>query len=192
MRITLEHRDPDDRGIHRIFSISSAPFERHIRITTKFDLENGSSLKRALRDLKEGAAIRSDVPRGKMFVDGSEKSLCLIAGGIGITPFRSILLDLAHQRSNLPIVLLYSNRTKEVLFKDEIEDACSRMKDCKSAYVFSPERITSRTIADHVGFFDTAAVLISGSPGLVKSLTEQCIQMGKPSQEIKRDLFVGY
>src|SRR5436305_835670 len=67
----LPHPDEDDRGIARWFTISAAPFEKHIMLTTRFDTERSSTFKRALKSLEIGAEVESDDgPMGTFVIQG--------------------------------------------------------------------------------------------------------------------------
>ncbi len=192
IKMTIDHDSPDSRGISRIFSISSAPFEKNIVITTRFDFENGSTFKKALRDLKEKAVIVSDKPKGRFIIDGNEKSLLFIAGGIGITPFRSIILDLDSKQRDLNMELIYSNRNQQILFNEDLYQVFKKRERFKLFYIFSPQRINEDMVSRKSSFFEEATVFISGPAKMVKDISERCKKLGKDKNEIKTDLFIGY
>ncbi len=87
----------DDPKTTRYFTIASAPFEQRVTLTTRFATERRSSFKRALRELPIGAAVEAEGPSGNFVVKVPEVDRVFIAGGIGITPYRAILLDLDHR-----------------------------------------------------------------------------------------------
>src|SRR5438045_4006538 len=101
----LPHSDADERGIGRWFTISTAPFEKKIRITTRFDGERVSSFKQALKELKEGTIVEAGEPRGDFVAEAGVSRHIFIAGGIGITPFRSMIAQLDHEGRTLDIDL---------------------------------------------------------------------------------------
>ena len=103
----LNHPNPDDRGVERYFSIASAPHEKQVMLTTRF-APKGSSFKKALKKLKLGDAIEAREKGGDFVLDHRTKMFVFIAGGIGITPFRAILLDLDRNRKPLNVQLLYA------------------------------------------------------------------------------------
>src|SRR5690606_34399950 len=70
---TLPHKDADDRGDERWFTISSAPFEKDIWLTTRISPERTSSFKRTLLDLKAGDTIETDEPEGSFVVQDLTK-----------------------------------------------------------------------------------------------------------------------
>src|ERR1035437_9590818 len=94
----LHHEPTDDRGSDRWFTISSAPFEKNVMITTRLTPDKGSSFKKKLTSLKIGKTIEVSNIDGDFTVDDPTKEHVFIAGGIGITPFRSILKDLDHDK----------------------------------------------------------------------------------------------
>src|SRR4051812_26149858 len=121
LRYTVPHPDEDDRGVSRYFTVSSAPHERLVRLTTRLAAEKGSTVKRALAELEPGATVEAEAPAGSFTIEEPDGRYLLIAGGIGITPFRAILADLAHRRRALEGRLLYANRNDEIVFRDELD-----------------------------------------------------------------------
>src|SRR5665647_1212792 len=117
MNFTLPHDNPDDRGINRYFTIASAPHEGWIMITTRIAQEHPSSFKKALMGMEKGREITALQPQGKFTVEDYSKSYVFFAGGIGITPFRSILVDLDYTKKikEMEIFLLYTNRNSDIV-----------------------------------------------------------------------------
>jgi ferredoxin-NADP reductase len=109
LHYSLPHPDTDDRGIARYFTIASVPFEGHVMLTTRFASERSSSFKRALRQLPVGAGVEVSEPDGDFVIGDPADQHVFIAGGIGITPFRAILLDSDHR--GLPINATLLTRT---------------------------------------------------------------------------------
>ena len=81
-------------------------------LTTRSAAERSSSFKRALRQLPVGAAVDVGEPDGDFVVGDPGDEHVLIAGGIGVTPFRAILLDLDHRELPINATLLYANRSQ--------------------------------------------------------------------------------
>ena len=79
LRYTLNHPDPDERGVSRFFTISSAPSEGCIMLTTRLG-SPGSTFKQALGRLEEGAVIEAAGPYGKFVYTQHEVSEVYIAG----------------------------------------------------------------------------------------------------------------
>src|SRR4051794_32393496 len=125
LRYTLDHPEPDNRGVNRFFTIASAPSEGFVLLTTRLSTP-GSSFKRALSRLEVGAIIEASGPYGRFTYTDRETPAVFVAGGIGITPFRSILMDLLSRPSDADITLLYANRTPEIPFRRLFDDLASK------------------------------------------------------------------
>src|SRR5688500_6200843 len=110
--VTLSLIEPpaEANSAQRIFSLASAPFEDELAIATR--MRDGSAYKRALKALPPGAGIKLKGPRGLMTLhEDRSRGAVFIAGGIGITPFMSMLRQAAHDGLAQPLYLLYSNRS---------------------------------------------------------------------------------
>ena len=91
IELTLPHADPDDRGTRRWFTLSSAPSHELISITTKH-AEKPSTFKQKLWSLEPGDTVDISEPMGDFVLPkDSTQPLVWIAGGLGITPFHSIV-----------------------------------------------------------------------------------------------------
>src|SRR5581483_1594670 len=117
----LHHEPTDGRGSDRWFTIAAAPSEGVAMITTRFTDEKGSSFKKALADLKIGDTIEISDLDGDFTVDDLAAEYVFIAGGIGITPFRSILKELDNTGKRITATLPYANRDQNIVYKEELE-----------------------------------------------------------------------
>ena len=112
---------PDPRGATRHFTISSSPTELpKICITTRIRVESG--FKKTLDEVEAGVSIEADAPFGEFTLNENDLTpQVFIAGGIGITPFRSMLKYVFDKKLPIPIALIYSNSTPEqITFKSEL------------------------------------------------------------------------
>jgi len=189
---TLAHEDADSRGIHRYFTIASAPHENVIMITTRFIRDNGSSFKRALLNLPIGGTIGVSSPQGELTVKDTEKKYVFIAGGIGITPFRSILLGLHHKKKFNDIILLYSNRNKEIVYRNELDVLTKEHPELEIYYIIHPERCDANLIRKNVPNLIEKTYYISGPINMVKAIAEALLEIDVDSKKIKKDYFPGY
>ena len=198
---------PDDRGENRFFSIASAPHEGPIQLTTRFSPE-GSSFKKELQKLEVGQSIEAEGPKGSFSMDDPRQQYVFIAGGIGITPFRAILKDLDYNRQPMNISLLYANRIKDALFKEEFVKLAKKHPEFKLFYFISDEPVAEQKLSDNVSVlpgqinqnaiqtlipnFQSAIYYISGPETMVYTFEEMLSGLGVPKENTKRDYFPGY
>ena len=109
----------DERGLKRPLSIASSPLEKELLFATKL---SNSAMKRTLADMPLGSVISLEKPLGNFILpEDTSTPLAFLAGGVGITPFRSMLRYAAEARTGHTITLFYSSRTPaETPFLDEL------------------------------------------------------------------------
>jgi ferredoxin-NADP reductase len=188
----IPHENPDDRGTTRPFSISSAPFEKNIMLTSKFDFEKGSSFKRALFALKEGDMVEAFDLRGNFVIKNSKNKLVFLAGGVGITPFRSILLDLEYKRKDLEVTLFYGNKYNDIIFKDTLDKLANNHDWLNIHYILEPQFIDSDILRKHIKDLYNCFYFISGPLKMVQIMKEMLLKMNIESKNIIEDYFPGY
>lgn len=208
LRYHIENPNPDDRGGNRFFSVASAPFEGRVQLTTRFAHEKGSTFKNDLLRLELGQNVEAFGPSGHFIVEDRNRELVLIAGGIGITPLRAILMDLDHQGISIKATLIYGNRTREAIFKQELEALTQKHPGFKIAYVISDEPVPEQQITTNIweipGQINGEIIkklvpdllkpvyYISGPEPMVQALETQVWDLGIPKENTKRDYFPGY
>src|SRR3954471_17859544 len=108
MASLIEPPSMDAAGPSRTFTLASAPHEPELMIATRM---RDSGFKRALAALPVGASVRLEGPAGLMTLhEDAARPAVFLAGGIGITPFLSMVRDARARRLSHRIVLFYSNR----------------------------------------------------------------------------------
>jgi ferredoxin-NADP reductase len=187
----LPHPNPDDRGIERYFSVSSAPHENRVALTCRF-AEKSSTFKRALGSLPIGGKIEADAPEGDFIVDQVSKPIVFIAGGIGITPFRAILLDLERRREPLNVKVLYANRNDEIVFRDELENIQKRHSEFQIDYFIGDNKLDGNSIRRCIEDLNKVRVFVSGPEPMVESMDKVLEILGAKKEEIMNDFFPGY
>jgi ferredoxin-NADP reductase len=188
----LHHEPTDDRGSDRWFTIAAAPSERVVMITTRFTADKGSTFKKTLADLKIGDVIEVSDLDGDFIVEDLTKEYVFIAGGIGITPIRSILKDFDQAGKKINATLLYANRDQNIVYKDELESFAKNNPQLKIHYIISPERIDALKIKEFVPNIEKPIFYISGPEPMVESLGNTLKEAGIPADHIKQDWFPGY
>src|SRR3989344_348529 len=126
LKLTLDIPQPDERGNSRFFSIASSPTEKdYLMITIRID---GSSFKKTLSSLPIETKLQISAPFGSFILKTEEKiPHIFLAGGIGITPFRSMIRYAADINISIPITLFTSFRTPEsFIFQKELKEIESK------------------------------------------------------------------
>lgn len=175
----------------RAFSIASSPMEKGIRITTTITA-HPSEFKQTLTALQPGDTITLQGPFGEFHVTHDMKHAVGVAGGIGITPFRAMLHQIAcGTYPGFHLTLIYSASHNLYTFKETIEQyAASPQIDI--IYTETPDEVNaelSRLIDEHQ---NQAHYFISGSPGMIKALRKSIISQGVAADHIINDPFKGY
>ena len=190
--LKIPHQKPDDRGEIRHFTISSAPFEKNILVTSKFDFEKGSSFKKALLQLNAGSSIEAFNSRGNFIIKDLKAKYIFIAGGIGITPYRSILMDLINKNRSLDIILLYCCKAGEIIFKDILDEMENKYKWLKIHYIIEPQLINGEIIKNKVPDFLERIFYISGPLIMLKIVEGILSKLNIGKSSIAKDYFPGY
>jgi ferredoxin-NADP reductase len=187
--VELPHDNPDGKGTKRWFTISSAPYEKIVQITTRV---TDSSFKQALAKLRIGDELQLlDKPHGYFVWQQSDRPLVFVAGGIGVTPFRSMLKQRMHDRLPLTALLLYSSRTPEVPFKDELQQWMKADPNLKVHYIVGAP-LTAARIAEIVPGLHESQVYLSGPQPLTAALSDALLEHGLRDAQLNRELFPAY
>ena len=137
MVFTLLSGKHDNLGNSRTLRIASAPFEKNVMVLTHCG-EQASTFKMVLRDMREGDEIGAGTPFGVFVVQDPEKDCTLIAAGVGIAPFRSMLIDLDYHNQPMNVMLFYSHVSEKFPFMEEIEELLERHTNFKVFYTIDP------------------------------------------------------
>ena len=191
IKMILNIENPDARGVSRFFSVASSPTEKeHIMITTRI-LE--SSFKKTLGGLPIGAEVQMRGPHGAFVLDEKDtRRKVYLAGGIGITPARSMLVYLRDKNLNTPFALMVSFSNKEeIIFQNELNLLSNDNR--KIIYVVTSEegRIDEEKIKKNVPDLNSL-FYISGSAGFVSAMEQLVKSIGVSRENIKTENFPGY
>jgi len=202
--ISLELIAPpaEDGEGSRSFSIVSAPFEQDLVVATRM---RASAFKRALMALPDGAGIRIDGPFGELTLEGAGRPAVFIAGGIGITPFISMLRQAVHEASPQRLFLAYSNRRPEdAAYLEELQELAQRNPRFrlaatmtgmgKSAREWGGERshVDAEQLRRLVGELAAPIYYLVGPPAMVDAMQGTLAAAGIAAEQIRSEAFYGY
>lgn len=196
---TLKHKSPDKRGVKRWFTISSPPGGEFVTITTKYagDKES-SSFKKALFKLKPGDEMLMSDPMGDFVLPKLiQTPLVFVAGGIGITPFHSILEWLASTSEERPVKLLYGVRTEdEIIFQDTFDKAGLHativVSDASPAWGGERGNLSADLILGLEKPSEDTLVYLSGPEAMIQALAKDLYKTGLNKRQIVTDEFPNY
>lgn len=175
----------------RPFSVASSPREGLIRIGTIISTEP-SSFKQHLANLQPGDTVRMFGPYGELYVRPGVKKVVGIAGGIGITPFRSIMADLTEKHSPTELTLIYSARDNQYAFREELETWCQQNSNLKIIYTATPEEVNAELDKQLAALGNEAQYFLSGPPKMIEDLRGKIKNSGILTKNILNDPFKGY
>lgn len=201
MEWTLDVPHPDNRGSRRYLTIASAPSDSTVRLGVKFYPEP-SAFKRTLARMQPGDRIIASQVAGSFVLPRDRKrKLAFIAGGIGITPFRSMLDQMLATDDRRDVVLVYGNaRRNEIAYADVIGRA---ERELGLGVINVLAELTADEGKDKAGLV-TRSVLesavpdylertfyVSGPPAMVNAVRRSLLELGVPRGRIRQDFFPG-
>ena len=201
---TLPHDDFDSRGNRRYFTIASSPTEKNLRIGVKF-YPKPSTFKQAMLAMRPGDVVTAGQLSGDFTLpkDASKKIVC-IAGGIGVTPFRSMIKYMVDTGEKRPLTLFYSNKEITDVAYTDIFDAAYEKFGMHTIYTltdvtkappgwlgetgFIDEKMLKRELPDYLD----CTYYISGPQSLVDAFKVTLARIGVHKTSIKTDYFPGF
>jgi ferredoxin-NADP reductase len=199
----IDPPENDAEGARRTFSIASAPYEESFMFATRM---RGTAFKRVLRTVPLGTELQLEGPFGMMTLDKAEpRAAVFLAGGIGITPFRSMIFEASKQKWSRPLWLFYSNRRREdAPFLTELEEIQTSNPNYKLvATLTEPEKsrqtwtgetgyIDVAMLAKYLGELTSAIYYTAGPPAMVAAMLEMLGKAGVTMSQIRSEEFSGY
>ena len=200
----------DSRGATRHFTISSSPTEGgYLRFTTR--IRDDSGFKKTLDEIKIGETLTGEGPNGTYILDEHEKGLhLLIAGGIGITPFRSFIkYNIDKKLINTKLFLIYSNSLPaEITFSKELEGWSEKYPNFKLAQTIThPDKIKNsysglkgridtdmikKIIKEWKINIDNLTFWVCGPPNMVEAMEKTIGGLKITSDKLRTEKFTGY
>jgi len=199
----VELLDPpyeDEKGPRRHISVVTSPTERGVLgLCTRI---RDSAFKRSLAELEVGAEVEVEEPKGDFKLpEDTEPHYVFIAGGIGITVFRSMLRYIADTGEPYDVTLVYSNRDRaSTALLDELTELESQIPGFELVVTMTgdPEwtgesrRVDADFLGDKLGELADYTYLLAGPPPMVEGVVEQLNEAGVPEAQIEPDRFSGY
>lgn len=206
MEWTLPHHKPDARGTRRYFTLASSPTEDTLRLGVKF-YPKGSSYKQAMLAMNNTSQVASGQLGGDFVLpDDPSQKLVFIAGGIGVTPFRSMIKYLVDTDDRRDVAMFYSAKNPQEFVYTDVFDVAAKAFGLKMIYTITdlnqgavPDGwrgktgfITADMMVDEVPDYMKRLFYISGSHSMVTAMQGMLRSLGVARHRIKTDYFPGY
>jgi ferredoxin-NADP reductase len=183
----LAPSETDTEGNTRTFSIASDPHEATLMVATRL---RDTAFKRVLKTMPLGTAVKIEGPSGNLTLhNNAKRAAVLLAGGIGITPFRSIVFRAAKEKLPHRIFLFYSNRRPEdAPFLEELQELEKENPNYKLIPSMTGMEMLARYLKDTV----SPIYYIAGPPEMVKGLHTIVNETGVDDDDLRTEDFAGY
>jgi ferredoxin-NADP reductase len=191
----------DDKGPRRHITVVTSPNDRGVLgLATRV---RDSAFKRSLAELPVGTEVDVEQPKGDFVLpEDTEQEYVFIAGGIGITVFRSMLRYMAEEGLPHRVTLVYSNRDVEsTAFLGELNELEEANPNLRLVLTMTDDpgwdgesrRIDAAMLRDHLGDdLGAYTYLIAGPPGLVEAMEKMLADAGVPEEQVRPEQFSGY
>ncbi len=201
--ILVEPPTTDAQSARHTFSIVSAPFQDELVVATRM---RDSAFKRALKSLPVGSPAKLEGPFGSLTLHNDRaRPAVFIAGGIGITPFMSILRQAAKGQLPNRLLLLYSNRRPEdAAFLAELQQLEQQNKNFRLVATMTEMSKSSRPWEGETGLINEDLVKMVGSdlpapiyylagpPAMVEGMRQTLNRASINDDDIRSEEFFGY
>ncbi len=198
----LDPPETDVEGNTRGFSVSSAPGEDVIMLTTRL---RDTAFKRVLQGMPLGSAVKVEGPFGDLRLHHANRPAVVLTGGIGITPFRSILVETIRGGGlPYPVTLFYANRRpRDAAFLDELDELARQdanlqfvptmsALDAVDAWQGERGHIDASMLKRHLNSLGGPVYYLTGPPAMVHGLRTMLIGAGVDEDDIRTEEFTGY
>jgi ferredoxin-NADP reductase len=191
----------DDKGPRRHITVVTSPNDRGVLgLATRV---RDSAFKRSLAELPVGTEVDVEQPKGDFLLpEDTGQEYVFIAGGIGITVFRSMLRYVAEEGLPHRVTLVYSNRDVEsTAFLGELKELEEANPNLRLVLTMTEDpgwdgesrRIDADMLRDHLGDdLGAYTYLIAGPPGMVEAMEKVLADAGVPEEQVRPEQFSGY
>ena len=189
----------DEKGLRRHISLVTSPTEPLVGLATRL---RDSAFKRTLSELEVGDEVEVEEPKGSFLLpEDTAADYVFVAGGIGITVYRSMLRYIADKGLPYRVTLVYSNRDREsAAFLDELEVLEQRIEGLRVVLTLTEQegwegetrRIDAAVLRDHVGELRDKQFLVAGPPAMTEAVVGALHAAGVPEDGVLAGKFSGY
>jgi len=195
--------ETDTEGNTRTFSIASAPFENQLMFATRM---RDTAFKRSLKKVAIGTIVKMDLAMGSFTLHKNPaKAAVFLAGGIGITPFFSIVRQADHDRAPHKLYLFCSNRRPEdAPFLDTLQELEKSNPNFKLICTMTDMTKSTKEWKGETGLVDKGMLLrhltalqgpiyyIAGPPAMVAGVRKVLVAANGDEDDIRIEDFAGY
>ena len=196
----LNPTETDAKGNTRRFSLVSAPHESTLKIVTRIQQ---SSFKRELNNLEPGHTLKFAGPTGNFVLPPEHQNpIILIAGGIGIAPFYSMIKETLLHEPTRDIILFYGNQTvQDTAYREALEALAKKHASFKFVLTLANPGaewsgnvgyITDELIIKNTPDYANQLYYVCGSPAMVQAMQQVLADIDIPPEHIKVEDFPGY
>ncbi len=190
----------DEKGLRRHISLVTSPTEAGVvGLATRL---RDSAFKRTLSELELGDEVDVEEPKGSFLLpEDASREYVFIAGGIGITVFRSMLRYIADEELPYRVTLVYSNRDREsTAFLDELTELERAIPGLRLVLTMTDEdgwegesrRVDAATLRDHLRDLESYEYLVAGPPEMTEAVVDSLHGAGVPEDRVLAGKFSGY
>jgi ferredoxin-NADP reductase len=189
----------DEKGLRRHISLATSPTERGVGLATRL---RDTAFKRTLAELEVGDEVQVEEPKGSFLLpEDTSAEYVFVAGGIGITVFRSMLRFIADEGLPYRATLVYSNRDRESsAFLDELEGLEGRIEGLRVILTMTDEpgwagetrHLDADVLGELVGGLEGKTFLVAGPPQMAEAVAGSLTAAGLPEEQVIADSFSGY
>jgi ferredoxin-NADP reductase len=199
--VELPNRGHDDeKGLRRHISLVTSPTESGVvGLATRL---RDTAFKKTLAELEVGDAVEVEEPKGSFVLpEETDADYVFVAGGIGITVFRSMLRYVADKQLPYRITLVYSNRDREsTAFLDELPELERRIPGLRVVLTMTDDegwdgerrRIDEAMLTDVLGDLSRYTFLVAGPPAMAEGVSQMLLAAGVAEDKVLSDRFSGY
>ncbi|MEO5575001.1 MAG: FAD-dependent oxidoreductase [Gaiellaceae bacterium] len=195
-----ERGHTDEKGLRRHISLATSPTERGVvGLATRL---RDTAFKRTLAQLEVGDEVQVEEPKGSFLLpEDTSAEYVFVAGGIGITVFRSMLRFIADEQLPYRVTLVYSNRDRESsAFLDELEELEQRIDGLRVILTMTDEpgwegetrQLDADVLSELLEGLDGKTFLVAGPPQMAEAVSDSLKGAGLQEDRVLADKFSGY